>query len=243
MPTSTIWTAGSIRRPTGADVEQQLTLRIGLRDSATFANFFAGDNAAALHLLQQATETFVYLWGGRGSGCSHLLQAACHAETARGGSPAYLPLADMAQAGGELLEGLEQMSLVCLDDIQAVIGDAAWEEALFHLYNRVRDAGGHLLAAADASPAALGVALADLRSRLAWGPVFQLQPLDDAGKLAALQLRARARGMELNEEVGTYLLRRAPRDMHALFELLERLDQASLAAQRRLTIPFVRDLI
>lgn len=243
MPTSITWTAGSIRRPTGADVERQLTLRIGLRDSATFGNFLVGANAAPLHLLQQGAEPFVYLWGGWGSGRSHLLQAACHAATARGGNPAYLPLGELAGAGVELLDGLEQMSLVCLDDLQAVTGNAAWEEGLFHLYNRVRDAGGHLLAAADASPAALGVELADLRSRLAWGPVFQLQPLDDTGKLMALQLRARARGMELNEEVGTYLLRRCPRDMHALFELLERLDQASLAAQRRLTIPFVRELI
>lgn len=224
-------------------MERQLTLRIGLRDSATFANFLPGDNAAPLHLLQQCTEPFVYLWGGIGSGRSHLLQAACHTETAHGGSPAYLPLAELAQAGVELLDGLEQMSLVCLDDLQAVVGDRDWEESLFHLYNRVRDAGGRLLAAADASPSALGIHLPDLRSRLSWGPVFQLQSLDDAGKLAALQLRAQARGMELGEEVGTYLLRRCPRDMHALFELLERLDQASLAAQRRLTIPFVRELI
>ncbi|WP_420824459.1 DnaA regulatory inactivator Hda [Sulfurivermis fontis] len=229
--------------PTGADVERQLTLRIGLRDSATFANFLPGDNAAALHLLQQGGEPFIYLWGAGGSGRSHLLQAACHAVTAGGGSPAYLPLAGLADTGVAMLDGLEQMSLVCLDDLQAVAGNAAWEEALFHLYNRVRDAGGRLLAAADASPVTLGIQLADLRSRLAWGPVFQLQPLDDAGKLAALQLRARARGMDLSEEVGTYLLRRCPRDMQALFELLERLDQASLAAQRRLTIPFVRELI
>jgi DnaA family protein len=224
-------------------VERQLTLRIGLRDSATFANFLPGDNAAPLHLLQQRTEPFVYLWGGIGSGRSHLLQAACHAETAHGGSPAYLPLAGLTQTGVELLEGLEQMSLVCLDDLQAVVGDKDWEESLFHLYNRVRDAGGRLLAVADASPSALGIHLPDLRSRLSWGPVFQLQSLDDAGKLAALQLRAQARGMELGEEVGAYLLRRCPRDMRALFELLERLDQASLEAQRRLTIPFVRELI
>ncbi len=224
-------------------LERQLTLRIGLRDSATFANFLVGGNAAPLHALQQGEEPFIYLWGGQGSGRSHLLQAACHAEAARGGSPAYLPFTELLRTGTGLLEGLEQMSLVCLDDLQAVAGDRTWEEALFHLYNRVRDTGGRLLAAADASPAALGILLPDFGSRLAWGPVFQLQSLDDAGKLAALQLRARARGMELSEEVGAYLLRRCPRDMHALFELLERLDQASLAAQRRLTIPFVRELI
>lgn len=223
--------------------EQQLALRIGLRDSATFANFYAGDNAAVLHVLQQADEPFIYLWGTQGSGRSHLLQAACHAETGRGGAPAYLPLGELAPAGVGLLEGLEQMSLICLDDVQAIAGDAAWEEGLFHLYNRIREAGGRLLAAADASPLTLGINLADLRSRLGWGPVFQLQGLDDAGKLAALQLRARARGMALSDEVGSYLLRHSPRDMRALFDLLERLDRASLTAQRRLTIPFIREFL
>ncbi len=223
--------------------EQQLPLRIGLRDSATFANFFPGDNAAALYALQQAAEPFIYLWGGSGCGKSHLLQAACHAETARGGVPAYLPLAELAAAGADVLEGMEAMSLVCVDDLERIAGVREWEEALFHLYNRVREAGGRLLVAAAVGPAALDLTLADLRSRLGWGPVFQLHPLGDDGKLAALQLRAHARGLELPDEVGAYLLKRSPRDMHALFELLERLDHASLVAQRRLTIPFVRELI
>lgn len=223
--------------------EQQLALRIGLRDSATYGNFLVGANATALYTLQQAVEPFVYLWGGGGCGKTHLLQAACHEEASRGGSPAYLPLQDLAAADSAICQGLEHMSLVCLDDLQTVIGRPSWEEALFHLYNGVRENGGRMIVAADASPAALAVVLPDLRSRLMWGPVFALQPLDDAGKLAALQLRAQARGLDLGPEVGTYLLRRAPRDMHALFQLLERLDQASLAAQRRLTIPFVRELL
>lgn len=223
--------------------EQQLPLRIGLRDSATFANFYCAGNDAVLHTLQLASEPFVFLWGSVGSGKSHLLQAACHAETERNGSPAYLPLGQLCEAGASVLDGMEAMTLVCLDELQSVAGDDDWEEALFHLYNRVRDAGVRLLVAADAGPAALPVKLADLRSRLSWGPVYQLQQLDDDGKLAALQMRARGRGIELPADVGAYLLRRSPRDMHALFELLDRLDQASLVAQRRLTIPFVRELI
>ncbi|MFA5628120.1 MAG: DnaA regulatory inactivator Hda [Thiohalomonadaceae bacterium] len=219
-------------------MEQQIPLRIGLRDSATFSNFYPGENAAVLHLLEQASESFIYLWGAQGSGRSHLLQAACHAETNIGGIPVYLPLQELDDIA--ILDGLEQMGLVCLDDLQLVSGQPDWEEALFHLYNRVREHGGRLLAAANASPAAIGVNLPDLRSRLSWGPVFQLQTLDDTGRLAALQLRSKARGMELADEVGAYLLRHYPRDMHALFDLLERLDQASLTAQRRLTIPFVR---
>lgn len=223
--------------------EQQLTLRIGLREGATFANFVAGANAAAVAALMRGDEPFIYVWGPAGSGKSHLLQAACHGTAAGGATVAYLPLADLGDAGVAVLEGLEQVSLVCLDDLQAVAGDGAWEEALFHLYNRLRESGTRLLVSAEAGPLHCGVMLADLRSRLGWGPVYQLQPLDDAGKLEVLRRHARGRGMELPEEVALYLLRHCPRDMHALCALLERLDQASLAAQRRLTIPFVRALI
>ncbi len=220
----------------------QLPLRIGLRDSATFANFYPGANATAGHALQQGMEPFIYLWGASGSGKSHLLQAACHGVTEAGGQAIYLPL-DEAGITPPMLEGLEGMTLVCLDRLECVAGHGEWETALFHLYNRLRDSGHRLLVAGNAAPPALGLDLPDLVSRLGWGPVFQLQPLDDAGKAAALRLRAANRGMELSEEVANYLLQRAPRDMHALFTLLERLDEGSLAAQRKLTIPFVRQLL
>lgn len=221
----------------------QLPLRIGLRDSATFANFFAGDNAAVCHTLQQGREPFVYLWGGPGSGKSHLLQAACHAVSEAGGLAIYLPLSEPEGVLPQMLEGMEQMSLVCLDDLQSVAGDAAWEQALFHLYNRLRDSGNRLIAAATAPPGALQLQLNDLVSRLGWGPVYQLAHPDDTVRSGALRLRAANRGMEMPPEVAAYLMSRASRDMHELFALLERLDEVSLAAQRKLTIPFVRELI
>ncbi len=220
----------------------QLPLRIGLRDSATFANFYPGANAGACHALQQGGEPFIYLWGPDGCGKSHLLQAACHAVSEQGLQAIYLPLGELGMAPS-MLDGLESMGLVCLDNLQAVAGDSAWETALFHLYNRLRDSGNRLLAAGSVAPAGLSLQLPDLVSRLGWGPVFQLQPLDDADKAEALRLRAANRGMQMPAEVATYLLQRSPRDMHALFELLERLDEGSLAAQRKLTIPFVRQLL
>jgi DnaA family protein len=220
----------------------QLPLRIGLRDSATFANFYPGANTGACHVLQQSREPFIYLWGASGSGKSHLLQAACHEATADGGQAIYLPL-DEPGIALSMLDGLENMALVCLDGLETVAGNREWETALFHLYNRLRDSGNRLLAAGNASPAALGLGLPDLVSRLGWGPVFQLQPLADEDKAAALRLRAINRGMEMPPEVAIYLLQRVPRDMHALFALLERLDESSLAAQRKLTIPFVRQFL
>lgn len=221
----------------------QLSLALALRDSATFDNFYAANNQQVIHALQDPSESFVYLWGGEGTGKSHLLQASCHHIAQQGGTPAYLPLSQWQELSPAYLEGLETMDLVCIDDIEQIAGQGDWEEALFHLYNRVRDSQCRLLVAAKSSPTQLPLQLPDLRSRLAWGLVLQLNELDDEDKLACLQLRAHNRGFELPTEVGHYLLKRSPRNMEALLQLLERLDQASLSAQRKLTIPFVRELI
>ncbi len=226
----------------------QLSLGMWLREGATFSNFITGQNSQLVAQLRQLgsepSERFLYLWGSVGSGKSHLLQALCHQTTAAGRCAFYLPLSEASQLSPAMLEGLEQMALVVIDDVDAIAGEMAWEEALFHLYNRLRDCGqGVLVVAAQLPLATLALELADLHSRLAWGLVFQLQGLDDEDKRLALQQRAAGRGFELPDDVVTYLLRYYRRDVAGLFELLEQLDQASLANQRRLTIPFVKEVI
>jgi DnaA family protein len=220
----------------------QLVLRLSSRSAASFANFVADGNREAAAAVARPSEPGVYLWGGRGSGRTHLLQAAARAVGESGGRAGYLDLADVG-LDVAVLEGLEGLDLVCLDNLDAIAGARSWETPLFHLYNRLRARGIPLRLAAGAAPAALGLALPDLASRLGWALVYHLQPLDDAGKLRALTLRAAERGLTLGEEVGRYLIRRGPRDSHRLFAALERLDQASLAHQRRLTIPFVRETL
>jgi DnaA family protein len=238
-------------------VTEQIPLRFGWRDGLSFNNYFVGDpvtsitaaNAEAVHYVRRAAEgdasaeQFLYLWGAASVGKSHLLQAACQHAAENQRTVAYLPMAELIDLSVEIFDGLEQMSLVCLDDVQLIAGKPEWEEALFHFYNRMRDAGGALLVTANVAPSALAVALPDLQSRLSWGPVVQLNELDDADKIAALQLRAEGRGFELPDEVAQFLMRRSARDMASLFVLLDRLDEASLIQQRKLTIPFVRDLI
>ena len=225
----------------------QLTLGIRLNDSASFANYFPGRNAEVLNHLRACAHGEnhlpVLIWGRPGSGKTHLLHAACHAATARGEAPAYLPMRAAARWSPEVLDGLERCPLVCVDDVDALAGQAVWEEALFHLYNRVTEQGARLALSACAPPAELKLKLPDLTSRLAWGLVLHLEALDENDKLVALQLRAQQRGFELPGEVAQFLLRRCPRDTASLFALLDHLDQASLAAQRKLTIPFVRELI
>lgn len=225
----------------------QLPLGVGLRDDATFGNFLPGDNAALVARLRAQLdddgEAFIYLWGAPGSGRSHLLQAACHEASARDRRALYLPLDDLGHFPPYMLEEIERLDLVVIDDLDAVIGRKRWEEGLFHGFNRLRDAGKRLVIAASAAPRQLDIQLPDLASRLSWGMTFHLQRLDDVQRFEALQLRARSRGMQLPDEVARYILHRGPRQLNELFATLERLDRASLSAQRKLTIPFVKQAL
>lgn len=225
----------------------QLSLGVKLRDEATFANFFSGPNGAVVAAVQALAEpegvtdeNVIYLWGALGSGRSHLLQAACHHVAQQNGLAMYLPLDQVLVHGPDVLQGMEEFDLLCLDQVDAVAGNEAWEEGLFHLYNRLRERQGRLLVSSDAAPRSTPFVLPDLASRLGWGVVYQLQMLDDEGKQDMLKLRAELRGLHLPDEVARYILSRGARGMVELFAALEQLDQASLQAQHRLTIPFVK---
>lgn len=231
---------------------EQLALNLRLRDASSFENYFVARNREAVERLQRAMQnlggashapaSWLVLWGESGTGKTHLLEAACRLAQEQGHVPLYVPLAEKKDFTIALLEDAEQAPLVCVDDVDSIAGDAKWETALFALYEHLRAQGGMLVLAANTSPAAIGLKLADLATRLSAGLVYQLQPLTDAEKIAALRLRAQRRGLEMTEEVANYLLTRFPRDMPSLFALLDKLDTATLAAQRRLTIPFLRGL-
>lgn len=222
----------------------QLPLALRLNPQATFAGFVPGRNGEALAWMRAVAagrpEPVGYLWGAPGCGRSHLLQAACREADGHGRACAYLPLGELGATTAGSLDQLDGERLVCVDDVDRLAGDAGAERALFALCNRLRDAGGAIVVAAAAPPASLAVELPDLRSRLAWGPVFQLAALDDEGKLAVLGRRAAALGFELPEEAGRYLLARSPRGLGELLDLLDGIDRAALAAQRRVTVPFLR---
>ena len=184
--------------------------------------------------------SWLYLSGPPGSGKTHLLLAACAQARARGLDASYLPLSALSGRLGDALAGQARAALVCLDGLEAIAGNEADEVALFHFHNAARAAGARVLYAASAMPAALALGLPDLRSRLEQCTRIALEPLDEAGRREVLRQRATRRGLELDDAVLDYLLRRVGRDLGSLTALLDRLDQASLAAQRRLTIPVLK---
>ncbi len=223
----------------------QLPLALTLRHAPRLDDFVIGDNAAVMAAIQQllapSGERLVYLSGPAGSGRSHLLSGLCASGATLGLRCAYVPLREREHLAPALLQGLEALDLVAVDDVVLAAGDIGWEEALFHLFNRCRSAGTGLLFSADRGPSALPLTLPDLRTRLAWGLTLAIAPLDDEGRNQLLQQLATRRGLELPDEVARYLLERAPRHPKDLVALVDSLDRASLAEQRRLTVPFVRE--
>ena len=211
--------------------------------------FVAGSNAHTLEavraLSDASDESWSYLHGPRGSGKTHLLIGACRLALESGRNARYLPLASLEDSRAEAIAsfGAERDELLAIDDVPAIAGDASAERALFDLYNRARDARAVLLFSASAPPNRIGLRLPDLVSRLSACTQYGLQPLNEAGRRGVLQMRAQQRGLEIDDAVLDWLFARQPRDLVALVELFERLDHAALAAQRRITIPFLREML
>ncbi len=210
----------------------QLPLNVALDDHARFETYHAGPNELAVAALQALKPPGLWLFGPPGSGRSHLLQASAHASNL-----SYLALGEVPTPA--MLQGVAAPAGIALDDLDRIAGDAGWERALLSLYDSVTPNARLLVSSRDV-PAGLPIALPDLASRLRALPAYALAPLDDAGRVRALGLRARRRGLDISPATLEFLIRREPRDMKGLYDLLERLDRAALGAGRRLTIPFVR---
>ena len=223
----------------------QLPLAFQLPENASLDNFIPGRNTEILYLLRRllvsTAEPLVYISGGGQSGKTHLASALCQAASASSLSSAYLPLRELADLPANALQDLHKLDLICLDDVEAIAGLPQWEEAVFVLFNHARDRNTRLLFTADRAPVSLPLGLADLKSRLCWGVSYKLEPLNDEEKIALLLQASAQRGLALQRDVASYILSRYSRNISDLLAILDRLDQASMAAQRKLTLPFVRE--
>ncbi len=211
----------------------QIPLNLRLDALARFDGFHPAGNELAVAALNAPTVPGVFLYGSSGSGKSHLLQAFAYANDAP-----YRALRELPTPA--LLDGLDATTPLALDDLDAVLGDGAWELAILSLYERVVASGGLLVVAAGSSARQLEFKLADLASRCAALTPFRLRALDDAGKLVALTLRSAARGLTPDPAALKYLVERTARDMHALCRLHDALDRQSWETGRRVTVPFIR---
>ena len=223
---------------------EQLPLPLTLNPALDFAQFWSGPNLETVSHLQKLAhpsgESLVYIWGDADSGKTHLLNATCkqfHEVQARA---LYLPLRELQALGPEALDGQSMHDLLCLDDVDSVAADEAWAHALFLLFNTLRDQGRQLLVSASVPPEALDIHLKDLKTRLGWGLTLKLKALQDEDKVQALILKAKALGLELPDAVAQYLLQQGCREFGSLIRFIQHLDRASLAAQRKITIPFVK---
>ncbi|ATC95158.1 DnaA regulatory inactivator Hda [Pseudoalteromonas tunicata] len=224
----------------------QMALAVTLPDDETFTSYFGGENSLVVSHLKNSFEQmktdfqFTYLCGLADSGKSHLLYATCVYAQERGLSTILLSMKEIIGLEPSMLDGLESLSVVCIDDLHLIAGHPNWERAMFNFYNRFNEPDKLLLVASDLLPDMITIQLPDLESRLKWGTTFQIRSMSDDDKAEALVKRAKMRGLELSIECARFLLTRLSRDMRALLDVLDKLDHASMVQQRKLTIPFIK---
>lgn len=223
----------------------QLPLAFKPGQDQRFIDFLGQDTvrSAIEQLSEGQGQHDIILVGAAGAGKTHLLRAAAAHALATGRSAAYLPMAKRVSMLPGMLADFEGHALVCIDDVQMLAGNRDAEIALFHFFNRARAEHCRLLFAAEAMPASLGFGLPDLVSRLEQGLRLNIDVLDEPGKRQVITRRAGNRGLQIDDAVLDYLFTRVSRDLHTLSAVLDQLDQASLAAQRRLTVPFVKSVL
>jgi DnaA family protein len=228
-------------------MSSQLPLALRWPAQQRFDSYLPGDNAVVIALLREAAVSahapWVFVAGATGCGKTHLLIAACAAASAHGRGAQYLPLRSLHGNAADALRSVGGSDLLALDDVDAIVGNDGAEHALFDLYNRCKMEKSTLLFSAAMAPAQIGIVLPDLVSRLSSCTQAPLKPLSDDERRQVLRARAQTRGLILDDSVLDWLFARAQRDLGSLTALLDRLDRESLAAQRRITVPFLRGLL
>lgn len=227
----------------GIDSSGQLAFPLAGDDKASFENFWVGDNQELVNALKaKHWAQITYLYGPNGCGKSHLIYAVMRSATEQGNSTSYLSLKDK-HVSPEMLSVVDVDGLVCVDNIEAWAGDTDKERALFTLFEQIKHAGGQLIVSAKQAPEVSGFSIRDLVSRLSSGLIYPMQELTDDQRLQAIKMRANNRGLSIGDDVLKFLVSRMSRDNIELFAFLDKMDKASLAEKRKITIPFLQGLL
>lgn len=224
----------------------QLPLQFEFQTHQHFGSFYPGHNEEILNHLKQLfsrQERQIYLWGEQETGKTHLLQACCQVAHKQHKTSFYLSLDNQHLPSSSLLDGLENIDLVCLDNIEQVAGNEEWEQAFLHFYDLHRDNDGYLLVSSSCPPKLLTIEHSDLKNRMNWGLTVQLHPLDEQQQLQALIHKANDLGFEIPLNVGEFLMAHYAHDMPTIWELLGKIDHATLVAKSKLTIPLLKEIM
>jgi DnaA-homolog protein len=231
----------------GSTSVPQIPFQFGNNQQHDLASFLPGENQTLLHLLNTIANNenphCLYLWGLSGTGKTHLLQAVCKQANESNLHVAYIPLKQLDEISIEMLHDLGELDIVCIDDLECIAGHKEWQQGLTWLYNELRDNKRSLVMSANISPVNISLEVDDLKSRLSWDQVYPIKQASDELKVQILKQKAVARSFELGDDVIEYIIRRVDRDLTSLIEILDEIDHASLAAKRKITIPFVKELI
>ncbi len=223
----------------------QLPLDIQLDDSAKFDNYFIGENhqlVDRLTNLRDTHEDFIFIWGAEGVGKSHLAQSVCHSLAASEKTIAYFPV-NNPNIGAEYLENLENIDLICIDGFEFIASKRDWEEALFNLYNQLKSHRRQLVIFSQSSPIQMPILLKDLKSRLGDMEIYKLKSISDRQKVEFLMEYGRSRGLGIAEDVADFILARTNREVRDIQSVVKNLDKQALAQKRRITIPFVKNVL
>jgi DnaA family protein len=229
----------------------QLTLGVTLNTQQQLSNFcFSGAPALAQTvdqvLLNEQADS-LYVFGAQGVGKSHFLQGCVLKAQEMGFEAVYISCKELvkipAHKATECLLGLENNGLICVDDIDSLVANSHWAQAWFHLYNRLMQQGNHLVVSATDNPRTIDCHLNDLRSRLQLANVFQLSALGESASGQLLQAKAKQKGLQLTDEQVAYIFSRSPRGLANVLAVLDLLDAASWHEKRRITIPFIKQVM
>lgn len=228
--------------------QQQQVFNLKLSLANTFATYFSEANNTLVKQLQaialgEQQEPQIFIWGASNSGKTHLLQAICHLASQHQKRSIYIPLSKLPLHDPEIIQGFESMDIVCIDDIHLLAKHESWEQALFNFINQARAQNAEIVISSQQNPAQNIFNLADLNSRAVWGPVYKLYELLDYELEPALLQHAKSRGIKLSEEVRKYLFIHCRRDIATLVKILDALDHASLQEQRKITVPFLKQIL
>ena len=224
----------------------QLAFPLSGDDKASFDNFWVGNNTELISAIKASVKTsepkVVYFYGAHSSGKSHLLFAAMRLAKEGHTMTSYVSLSDYNVAP-DMLSVIDVQNSVCIDNIQAWAGDESKERALFTLFEQIKHAGGQLIVSAIQPPDASGFALRDLVSRLSSGLIYPLSELSEEQQFEVIKMRAKHRGLSIADDVVRYILTRSTRNTGELLGLLDKIDHASLVEKRKVTIPFLQQIL